>query len=75
MIAIGEHQQVGGGGAGLVQRILHFGRRNQIKIGSTQPAGRDAGAGEKRRLVASLPSHFSAQAIPDRRHDKKSRFG
>jgi hypothetical protein len=75
MVAIGQDQQVRRGGMDHIEGVEHLAERDQVEIGATQPAGRNARTGQERRLEAGPMGQLGAEPVPNRRHDDKSRIG
>jgi hypothetical protein len=75
VIAIGQQQGLRRRTAHHVAGVEHLGERDEVEVGSAEPARGNAGAGQERRLEAGPGGELGAEAVPDGGHDDEAGFG
>ena len=75
VVAVGQHQQVGRRAMHHLEGIEHLAERQEVEIGTAQPARRHTGAGQEGGLEARLGGELGGQAVLDRRHDDQAGLG
>ena len=64
VVAVGEDEQVGRGGAHHVEGVEHLRERDDVEVGTAEAAGCDARAGHERGLEAGGERELGAQVHP-----------